>query len=618
MPSPRSTLARHYGLLPSYVDQTGRRRRMGAATRDALLSAMGVDVSSRDAVAAALADAQRERAVPPYYIATPGQVPDVVVPGAWSLTLENGATQEGQGPLPPLDLGLHCLEARGDQCWLLVAPPSLSLPERGWGVTLPLYGLRGPARGGVGDYTDLATVAKALGAAGAGFVGINPVHAGFPSDPSAISPYSPSHRRRFAVKHLAFRGTPAVPPTRHIDYPASAAALQAAAEAAFAQSGDDPAFAAWRADEGASLERFATYEALAEHHGPKWSAWPAALQSPTSRDVHAFATAQKDRVRYHAWLQFQAETQLSIAATAARDAGMAHGLYLDLAVGTDPFGAETWSEPGAFALGVSLGAPPDAFAADGQRWNLAPFNPRALISSGFAPLAATLRCQLRHARLLRIDHILGFERAFWVPDTGVPGGYVAMPRDAMLAVVRIEAARVGAIVVGEDLGNIPHGLRGALGRSGILGCRVAMFERGLAAEDYPQPVLASFGTHDLPTWLGWRVGRDIDLRETLGSIDAATAANARQERQADVARMDCALGGTDGDVDMLHAYLAHTPALLVALQIEDILGVADQPNLPGTVDEYPNWRHPLPLAADDLATDVRLARAASLMAQAGR
>lgn len=618
MANPRNRLARHYGLIQSYVDQTGRRRRMGSATRDALLAAMGIDVGSRDAVADALAQAERVREVPTYHITRPGQVPDLAVAGSWRLTFDDGSAQDGQGPLPPLDLGIHCLDVGGDRCWFLVAPATLPLPERGWGVTVPLYGLRGPRRGGVGDYADLATAASALGQAGAGFIGINPVHAGFPTSPQAISPYSPSHRRRLAVTHLAFDGVPAVPAGELIDYGTTAKAWQRAAQAAFAASGASPDFLQWRAAEGASLERFATYETLAEHHGPHWNTWPADLQDPASHAVQAFAATHADRIRYHAWLQFQAEIQLSDAAGAARQAGMAHGLYLDLAVGTDPFGAETWSERSAFAFGVSLGAPPDAFAADGQRWNLAPFNPRALIDSGFVPLAATLRCQLRHARLMRIDHILGFERAFWAPDNGAPGGYVRMPRDAMLAVVRIEAARVGATVVGEDLGNIPQGLGGALRRSGVLGCRVAMFENGLAATDYPQAVLASFGTHDLPTWLGWRAGRDIDARARLGSIDTATAAKARVERAEDVARMAAAIGGGASDVDGMHAYLARTPARLVALQIEDILDVVDQPNLPGTVDEYPNWRHPLPVAAADLAGDPRLARAAALMAAAGR
>ncbi|MEO0653733.1 MAG: 4-alpha-glucanotransferase [Pseudomonadota bacterium] len=614
----KAALARALGIIDTYTDVTGQRRDIGDATRDALLAAMGVDPDAPGAVADALASIRRPRAVRPYLMCTPGQVPDLTISEAWCLTYESGATEEGRGALPALDIGIHAVEAGGDRCWLLVAPPALPLPPRGWGVTLPLYGLRGPGRGGVGDYRDLAVAAQALGRAGAGFVGINPVHAGFSSDPAAISPYSPSHRRRLSTQHVAFDGADAIGPAALVDYRASAEARAQAAAAAFASAKHETDFARWRAQEGDSLTRFATYEALAEGHGAHWCDWPAALQDPAGQDVRQFAATHSERVTFHAWMQFRAETQLAAAATAARASGMAHGLYLDLAVGTHPYGAETWSEPGTFAFGVSLGAPPDAFAADGQRWNLAPFNPRALIDQGFAALAATLRCQLRHARLLRIDHILGFERAFWVPDSGAPGGYVRMPRDAMLAVARIEAARAGVTIVGEDLGNIPDGLREALGAAGILGCRVAMFEGGRAAKDYPAGVLASFGTHDLPTWQGWRAGADIDLRATLGTIDASAKAEAHAARANDVARMDAAMGAASGDVDALHAYLAATPARLVALQIEDILGVAAQPNLPGTIDEYPNWRHPLPVGVEDLTDDPRIARAAAIMAAAGR
>ncbi|MEL6645931.1 MAG: 4-alpha-glucanotransferase [Pseudomonadota bacterium] len=606
MAASSATLARQYGLISSYKDVLGRRISMRAATRDALLGAMGAGA------------VPPPRQIPDYVIATPGEAPNLDLSGAWALTLENGQMQEGRGPLPPLDLGRHRVEAGGETCWLIVAPAALALPEKTWGVTAPLYALQGRARGGIGSYSDLAVAAEALAGVGAQFLGINPVHAGFPGDPAAFSPYSPSHRRRLSVQHVRFEGEAEVPPADLIDYPAARTAHRAAAEAAFATREADPAFDAWRAEEGPSLERFATYEALAERFGPYWGDWPAEMQSPDTDEVRRFAAAEAHRITYHVWLQYLADRQLAEAAEAAHRAGMRHGLYLDLAVGTHPHGAETWSESDAFAQGVSLGAPPDAFATDGQRWNLAPFNPRALIQTGFEALASTLRCQLRHARLLRIDHILGFERAFWVPEGGVPGGYVRMPRDAMLAVVRLEAARAGATIVGEDLGNIPHGLRGALAASGILSCRVAMFEGGRAAEDYPEAALASFGTHDLPTWAGWRQGADIALRDALGSIDAEAAAQAQRDRAADVARLDAATGDTSGAVDAMHRFLAETPARLVALQIEDILGIAEQPNLPGTVDEYPNWRRTLPVAAGDLGEDPKVQRAAAVMRRAGR
>lgn len=298
---------------------------------------------------------------------------------------------------------------------------------------------------------------------------------------------------------------------------------------------------------------------------------------------------------------------------------MAHGLYLDLAVGTHPHGAETWADPWLFARGVSLGAPPDLLGPSGQRWGLAPMRPDALAATGCAALAATIRAQLRFAGVLRIDHILGFERSFWLPD-GLPGLYVAMPRAAMLAVVRIEAARAGAVIVGEDLGTIPEGLRAALSDSGILGCRVAMFERDwqgdgrfLPPEACIPTALASWGSHDLPSFAGWRLGRDLDWRARLGELPEPEAAQAI--RAAEVAAWDAVAGPAPDD---LSRHLAATPAALVALQAEDLTGAEEQANLPGTVHEHPNWRRRLAVPAEGLAVLPATVSAAAIMAEAGR
>jgi 4-alpha-glucanotransferase len=311
---------------------------------------------------------------------------------------------------------------------------------------------------------------------------------------------------------------------------------------------------------------------------------------------------------------------------------MGLGLYLDLAVGTHPAGAETWEDRRSFALGASLGAPPDAFSADGQSWGIAPFNPRALIADGFRALAETLRCQLAHAGMLRIDHILGFERAFWVPeDPGARGAYVRMPRDAMLAVARLEAARAGATLIGEDLGNLPRGLRAALRASGILGCRVQMFERSWdhppvyrAPEAFEPVAIASFSTHYLPTWAGWRDGREITARAHLGHIPEAFAQAEHTRREAEVAAFDtmtlaaCPAGTDPAGSAAMHGALAASASALVMVQVENVLDIADQPNLPGTVDEYPNWRQRLPLPPVALAQDPRMRATAAIMADAGR
>jgi 4-alpha-glucanotransferase len=412
-----------------------------------------------------------------------------------------------------------------------------------------------------------------------------------------------------------------------VDYAAEIPARREALRRAFdvfRDAGGDPAFDAFRRAEGDALERFALHQALSDLYGAYWTDWPAPLQNAQSAETRAAARDLADAMTFHAWAQWRAQAGLQSANEAMRAAGMGRGLYLDLAVGTHPAGAETWEDRDSFGYGVSLGAPPDAFSADGQSWGLAPFNPRALVAKGFAPLAETLRVQLSLSGALRIDHILGFDRAFWVPEDGAPGAYVRMPRAAMLAVVRMEAARAGAVIVGEDLGNIPRGLRGALDASGILGCRLQLFERKddttfAPPETFDRTAIASFSTHDLPTWQGWRKGREIEARRDLGHISPDFAAGELDRRKDEVAGFDAMTaphrpeGTAPESADAMHHALAETRSALALVQIECVLGIEAQPNLPGTVDEYPNWRRRLPLAPKDIADEPRLARAAAIM-----
>ena len=603
------------GILSEYRDLFGVWRETSAETKAALLAALGLSETDPP---------EPERALPRWHICEPGDAPELTA-DPWSLTYEDGTEGEGQGPLPPLPLGRHRLAAGGEVCWLLVAPARLPLPARSWGLMVPLAGLRPTTVGGIGGYGDLARMAEGAARQGAAFLGINPIHAGFPADPGAFSPYTPSHRRRFASVYLDTDGAPG---GDLIDFGAETPARMAALEVRFAAQGDDPAFAAWRAEQGAGLDRFATYQALSERFGAYWDTWPVAYQTPDDPKVAQAAREMADRVDFHAWLQFQAETALGAARDRAAGAGMALGLYLDLAVGTHPHGAETWEDRDTFAFGASLGAPPDAFAPQGQNWQLAPFNPVKLIDTGFEALAATLRHQLRFAGALRIDHILGFERAYLVPD-GLPGAYVQMPRDAMLAVARIEAARAGALIVGEDLGVIPDGLQQALQDSGILGCRLACFEHRedppvfKRPENYDESVIASFTTHDLPTWKGWREGREISVRRDIGLTPPEHAQGMFDWRGREVSGFDWLSGQFRGDAspesaEAMWSVLAATRSRLVSVQVEDVLGLSAQPNLPGTVTEYPNWRQRLPAGPDEIAASEGLTSAARIMGDAGR
>ncbi len=624
MSDARTALAQRLGIVFRYRDATGTEHEIDPATRDALLAAMDVG-PGEEAARARLALMDEAGALPLWQVVTAG-APVVLDPldgQDWQLRLEDGTTREGEGAaLGEVPLGIHELVVHGAGHWILAAPERLPDPPRAWGVTLPLYGLAPDGR--IGSYRDLAEAAASLGAAGADFVGVNPVHAGFPTDPGAASPYSPAHRGRLAAMHVAPASEDPLPAEALLDYEAALPARMAALRAEFERC-EPVGFADWREKEP-DLVRFALHQALSERYGAFWPDWPEAFRDPDGAAARDFAAENAAALDFHAWLQWQADRQLAVAQEAALEAGMRFGLYLDLAVGTHPAGAETWGQPDLFARGVSLGAPPDAFSDTGQSWGLAPLRPDTLARRGFRPLAAILRRALAHAKLLRIDHILGFERAFWVPDgpDAPPGAYVSMPRAALLAVVRIEAARAGATIVGEDLGNIPEGLRDALQESGILGCRVAQFERLWEADEitfrpaaeYASAALTSFGTHDLPLWEGWKAGRDIDWRFELGTMTKTQRDAALAERQETVQVFCEMIGGAS--IDALHGFLAQTPSRLVACQIEDLLGRTEQPNLPGTVHDHPNWRRRLGVAAEELGQLDAVRRTVKLMTDADR
>ncbi|MEM6947910.1 MAG: 4-alpha-glucanotransferase [Pseudomonadota bacterium] len=606
MADPLVALAAAMGIDAAYKGVDGKLREVPPETLRALLAAMEVPAETPAEAQARLKDLKHEhaeRVLAPYYVLT-AETPSDLGLSDWQVTTETGAHLEGRGPLPALPNGIHWLSVGETRAPLLSAPDTLPLPARSWGLTVPLWGLKGAGQAGIGDTRDLGDWAEALAPLGASFLGLNPVHAGFPTDPSAYSPYTPSHRRRWNLLHIP-TGDSGGAPGPLIDYATEIPAKLAALRAQHAAEPHAADFAAWRADQGAGLESFATYQALAERQTATWDTWPDALRDPASGAVQHAARELAAEIDFYAWTQWRAETELARAQARARQAGLLYGLYLDLAVGTHPHGAETWEDRESFARGVSLGAPPDAFSPEGQTWGLAPFSPARLIATGFQALAETLRVQLRHARMLRIDHILGFQRAFWVPQNSTAGGYVTMPLDAMLAVARIEACRAGAVLIGEDLGNVPGGLRRDLKASGLLGCQVAMFDApneqtpDMTPDMTPDLRLLSFSTHDLPTWRGWRGAADIEARRAIGLVSAPEAARLSEARHKEVAKFDQTLApGADPEASTaLHETLAAQPAQMLAVQVENLLEIRDQPNLPGVVEAYPNWRQRLPEGA---------------------
>jgi 4-alpha-glucanotransferase len=319
------------------------------------------------------------------------------------------------------------------------------------------------------------------------------------------------------------------------------------------------------------------------------------------------------------WLQWVADTQLTNAQSRSKAAGMALGLYLDLAVGSRRDGAESRCEQAAVAQGVSIGAPPDQLSPEGQNWNLTAFAPRKLKSLRYRPLRRIIAQVIRHAGVIRIDHVLGLNRSYWIPDDGSPGGYIRQPFESLLAIIKIEAERFNCAVVGEDLGLVPDGFRDTMRENGFYGYSVLQYEKDAHGkfrnlDDIPHQVLSCFATHDTPTIKGYETGRDIEWWEKLNWVDAQMADQMRHDRATEV---DEYRGKADFQT-CVHIQLAQSKAALVAVQLDDVLGVVDAQNLPGTINQHPNWRRKYDVHLGNLGTDGRLGATASIMNDADR
>lgn len=558
---------------------------------------------------------------------------------------------------PPL--GVHRLTARAPggrsaSCTLVVAPPHVPRPTaRSHGFLVQLYSLLSARSWGMGDLGDLADLAAWSGRTlGAGFVQVNPLHAAVLGDPTDPSPYRPSSRRFPDPVHLHIESVPEyghVPDRATLDdLRQDAAALSDTVlnkgalidrDAVWELKrqalelvrgvpltpGRRAAYCDFLAEQGQALEDHALWCALAEVHGSDWHSWPAALRDPRSTETARARRALLDRVDFHCRLAWLTDNQLAAAQRAALDAGMAVGIVHDLAVGVHPGGADTWAQQDAFAHGMSVGAPPDAFNARGQDWGLPPWRPDALAASGYAPYRGLLRGLLAHAGALRIDHVMGLFRLWWVPEGRPPteGTYVSHDAEAMLAVLVLEAHRAGAVVMGEDLGTVEPGVREALARRGVLGTSVLWFERDWAGTGRPLPpeewregCLATVTTHDLPSTAARLTGDHVTLRHRLGLLTRSLA----EELTADAADTTEWLGylsrlgllpeGEDdeeGAVRAVHGFLLRTPARMVGVWLPDTLGDRRPQNLPGTWDQYPNWRLPVadaeghPVTLEELA-----------------
>ncbi|SHI62243.1 4-alpha-glucanotransferase [Wenxinia saemankumensis] len=533
---------------------------------------------------------------------------------------------------------------RGAECWL---PPGLK-DAPGWGIFCQLYELRSARNWGIGDFADLTKLAGICGAAGADFLGINPVHALFLAAPDRRSPFSPSNRRFLNPLYIApdlVEGVappgdlPALRAAESVDYPAVARAKIGALRRAFDRGVDRAALDRFAAEGGAPLRLHALFEAISRDmvdrgHGAGWRDWPEELRDPGSAEVRGLAEALSDEVRFHIWLQMIARRQLSDAAGAAREAGMRIGLYLDLAVGEVPDGSSTWSGAAAALPGLTVGAPPDMFAARGQNWELAAPSPAELVRTDFAPFREMIRAQLTEAGALRIDHAMALWQLFLIPEGASPaeGTHLRYPFPDMIAALAELSQRHEAVVIGEDLGFVPKGFRRAMGQANVLSYRILVFEQDESGfrprRSYPELALACLSTHDLPVLGEWWRGTDVEVRRRYGLVDAeqsgAAAAHRRTERAALVERLRRS-GTLRGRVpaaaaelpeevlDAAHRFLARTPSLLTAVRLADLVGPDIQTNVPGTTDEHPNWQPRSPTDISRIAAHPRFARITGLM-----
>ncbi len=630
---PLATLAAAYGVALSYLDWRDRRVAVAAETVVAVLGALGVDASSPAAVTHSLAEVRRaaaRRALPATLVGTAGHPLELPVSGPLTLRAESGETRQLPGSTLPADLavGWYDLTAGDAHATVLIRPERLELPaglRRSWGWMIQLYSLPSAGSWAIGDYADLAALASWSASAdggGAGLLLCNPLHAFTPVQPIEDSPYFPSSRRFRSPLYLRLEDTAeyaAADPVlrRQVDLlrpPATVDridrdaiwAAKAAGLTALWPSARSQRLAEFLAEHGAPLADFATFCALAERHGRDWRQWPDELRDPAGPAVELARHDLSDRIAFHAWLQLLCDEQL---ATAGR-AGLPVGVIHDLAVGVDPGGADAWAMQPVLAQGATVGCPPDAFNQLGQDWGLPPWHPTALAEAGYLPFRDLIRSVLRHAGGIRVDHVMGLFRLWWVPvgHTADRGTYMAYDAEAMLAALLIEAHRAGAVVVGEDLGTVEPRVAATLACAGVLGSDVAWFMRADDGSAMPPATwraaaLASVTTHDLPTVAGWLADEPVRVRAELGQLrgpveDERARMAAERSSLLRLLREQRLLGAADppdpADVMLaLHRLLVAAPAALVVASPGDAVGDLRQPNLPGTRDEYPNWRLPL-------------------------
>jgi 4-alpha-glucanotransferase len=714
-------LARARGIGDAYYSYKGELKYFSLTTKAAILRAMHCRLDDAAALREQIHESEAAHPV--------GLLDDVVVlrEGAraarintpaidqnaqvrWRVQLENGGAVEGemrtwdlpergshqQGEnwyvlrdlaLPSdLPLGYHRLEvevqyAGAESCALIVTPDRCREPRelrsggKLWGVAVQLYAMRSENNWGIGDFSDLAELLRLSAAAGANFVGVSPVHALFPSDPTLYSPYSASSRHALNVMFIDVPAVLEVQGSRRaqaimadagfrarlaaarsaaqVDYPAVSSLKMPVLQAAFERfriehlarhTARAAACRAFLRGRGEPMRLHTVFDAIDGHFrrhqgtGAGWHNWPEEYHRPDSEAVRTFTETHADEIDFHGYLQWIAAEQLGAVRELARELELGVGLYGDYAVGVNASGSETWSDQSLYCTGAAIGAPPDPIGVGGQEWGIPPQDPRRLRATAYAPFVALIRASMRNCGALRLDHVMALFRQWWVPRgfKSADGGYVHYPLDDLLGVVALESHRQECLVIGEDLGVVPDEIRHALPQFGVYHYKVVLFEQKdgefVAPADYTRHALAVVTTHDLPTLHGWWSGHDIDLWERLGFYaDSSIGERVRAERKVDREHLLRALRRErlwpdDGAAlpeysaelgRAVHMYLGKSRAALVTVQIEDMIGMLEPVNVPGTSHEYSNWTRRVDLNAREIFArpDVRTFAAAMLEAR---
>lgn len=602
--------ARLWGVQTSYEDF---RRRPVQVSRDAVQAVLEIlDADDEGPLPSGALVIQRGRTV------DLGDYAEIITEDGGSLDASAASSAE-------LPLGYHRLVKRdGSQLSLIVGPAAcVPPPASQWGWALQLYSLRSRSSWGIGDLGDLRRFGRWSAGTGAAALMLNPLHAVLPLETQQPSPYFPSSRCFRNPIYLNIEDIP-----RAAQLPGLARLvelgrnlnrgrlierddiyrLKMQALEKLWSNGPEAAFDKWLADQGEALLAYATYASLVEAHAGGPGEWPADLAAAEPAAVDKWRTTNIARIRFHAWLQWLLEQQLERASAEI-------GIVNDLAIGVDPDGADAWLWRDSFAEGVTVGAPPDEFNLAGQNWGLPPFDPWKLRAEGYAPFIQTIRSAMRHSAGIRIDHVMGLFRLYWIPQGSSPaeGTYVRYPYEDLLNILALESHRAGAFVVGEDLGTVEDLVREEMEERNMLSYRLLWFEED-PPEKFPELALGAVSNHDVPTIAGLWTGEDLEHVKGLGLEVNVEGIEAQLQRLRQWTGLD-----TDAPVDevieAIYDLLARAPSAVVMATLEDTLAVVDRPNLPGTTEERPNWSIPLPFPLEEICTHHGVARVAEVLSR---